>query len=106
MTIDEWLLRLNLLHLKEYFEKHKIRRVEDLVHFPEEGQLFEHNLNGGNKLNSRRMWNMIIGDAETKENFKYLSKHGVRSIGNIFLEKERDLEELVQQVPENIITGW
>jgi hypothetical protein len=52
------------------------------------------------------MWNMIIGDAETKENFKYLSKHGVRSIGNIFLEKERDLEELVQQVPENIITGW
>jgi len=42
------------------------------------------------------MWNMIIGDAETKENFKYLSKHGVRSIGTIFLEKERDLEDLVQ----------
>jgi len=37
MTIDEWLLRLNLLHLKEHFEKHKIRRVEDLAHFPEEG---------------------------------------------------------------------
>jgi len=32
MTIDEWLHRLNLLHLKSNFEKQKIRRVMDLVH--------------------------------------------------------------------------
>ena len=27
MAIDEWLHRLNLLHLKKFFEKAKIRRV-------------------------------------------------------------------------------
>lgn len=32
MLIDEWLHRLNLLHLKPNFEKQKIRRVQDLVH--------------------------------------------------------------------------
>jgi SAM domain (Sterile alpha motif) len=32
MSIDEWLHRLNLLHLKDNFSKQKIRRVCDLVH--------------------------------------------------------------------------
>lgn len=32
MLIDEWLHRLNLLHLKHKFEEQKIRRVQDLVH--------------------------------------------------------------------------
>lgn len=32
MLIDEWLHRLNLLHLKSNLEKQKIRRVQDLIH--------------------------------------------------------------------------
>jgi hypothetical protein len=32
------------------------------------------------------MWMMLSGEAEAKENFKYLSKHGIRSICAIFLE--------------------
>ena len=32
MTIDEWLHRLNLHHLKSSFDKQKIRRVQDLMH--------------------------------------------------------------------------
>jgi len=106
MTVDEWLHRLNLLHLKSNFEKQKLRRVEELVLLSDEGQLTEQQLVNDHKLNTRRMWNMMIGDAETKENFKYLSKHGIRSIGAIFLDKASELEELVNQVPEDVITGF
>lgn len=35
MSIDEWLHRLNLLHLKEKFEKNKIRRVDELRYIAE-----------------------------------------------------------------------
>lgn len=49
---------------------------------------------------------MLIGDPETKENFKYLSKHGIRSMGAVFLEKSKNLEDLVASVPENTITGF
>jgi hypothetical protein len=37
MSIDEWLHRLNLLHLKDKFEKNKIRRVEELRYIAEQG---------------------------------------------------------------------
>jgi len=41
MIIDEWLHRLNLLHLKPNFEKQKIRRVQDLIHVNDAGILEE-----------------------------------------------------------------
>lgn len=37
MTIDEWLHRLNLLHLKSNFEKQKIRRVDQLAYILDQG---------------------------------------------------------------------
>jgi len=95
MFIEEWLHRLNLLQYKKHFLKQKLRRVEDLIHIIDEGQIAEHTLADNDKLVSRRMWNMLIGDTETKENFKYLSKHGIRSIGAVFLSNPRDLDELV-----------
>jgi mitochondrial chaperone BCS1 len=95
MTIDEWLHRLNLLHLKPHFDKQKLRRIEDMIIITDEGQIAEHNLANGDKLHSRRMWNMLAGEAEAKENFKYLTKHGIRSIGALFLERARDIEDLV-----------
>lgn len=41
MLIDEWLHRLNLLHLKSNLEKQKIRRVQDLIHVNDQGQFAE-----------------------------------------------------------------
>ena len=80
MTVSEWLHRLNLHNLKEKFDEQKLYRVEDLGLLIEEGQIAEHKLDKEDKLISRRLWSMLIGDPETKENFKYLSKHGIRSI--------------------------
>ncbi len=60
----------------------------------------------GEKLQSRRMWLMLSGDVEAKENFKYLSKHGIRSICAIFLESPKDIDEIVNSVPEDLITGY
>jgi hypothetical protein len=105
MTIDEWLFRLNLLSLKKKFLNHKLRRVDDLKHIQGgEGELA--GLELGDKLQCRRLWLMLSGDSEAKENFKYLSKHGVRSIGNIFLEKSKDVEELVSSIPDDTVTGY
>ena len=49
---------------------------------------------------------MMIGDVDAKEKFKYLSKHGIRSIGNIFIENPRDLNDLISFIPEDTITGF
>ena len=105
MTIDEWLHRLNLLHLKSHFDKHKIRRVQDLVHIGDQGQ-FQGDLGIEDKLKCRRLWNMMVGEQETKDYFKYLSKHGVRAIGQVFLKDEHLLNELVNSVPEDLLTGF
>jgi hypothetical protein len=48
---------------------------------------------------------MLTGDQETKDLFKYQSRHGVRSIGQAYLTGAR-LEELVLLVPEGILTGF
>ena len=105
MSIDEWLHRMNLLSQKKKFLVHKLRRVDDLKFIDGgEGQLTELEL--GEKLQCRRMWLMLSGDVEAKENFKYLSKHGIRSICSVFLESAKDVEEVVNSVPEDLITGY
>ena len=49
---------------------------------------------------------MMIGETETKENFKYLSKHGIRSTAQIFISNPKKLNELVDFIPENVMTGF
>ncbi len=90
MSIDEWLHRLNLLHLKDKFEKNKIRRVEELKYIAEQGQFAEFEITT-DKLEMRRLWNMMIGEQETKEHFKFLTKHGIRAIGSVFISNEATL---------------
>lgn len=49
---------------------------------------------------------MMIGEAETKEAFKYLSRHGIRAIAAVFISKEAILNQLVDSIPENVLTGF
>jgi hypothetical protein len=78
-----------------------------MIHLAAEESFEENALSGDphNKLHARRMWQMLVGEAEHKENFKYISKHGVRSIGGHFLEGKA-LEELVAAIPEDTVTGF
>ena len=48
----------------------------------------------------------MIGEQETKDNFKYLSKHGIRAIGQIFISNPKQLDELVDYIPEDVLTGF
>ena len=48
----------------------------------------------------------MIGDQETKDMFKYLTKHGIRGMANVFLADPKAVDELVNNVPEDIITGF
>ena len=52
------------------------------------------------------MWEMLVGHDEAKENFKYLSKHGLRQFAMQYLDKEKDIAELVDSVPEKALTGF
>lgn len=98
MTIDEWLHRLNLLSLKKKFQNAKIRRVQDLQYIRDPGE-FGDALEIVDRLQTRRLWNMMIGHPETKENFKYLSNHGIRSIVKKFVADKQKIEMMVDQIP-------
>jgi len=76
----------------------------DLVHIVDQGQFAE--LEITDKLEVRRLWNMLVGEQETKDNFNYLSKHGIRAIGQIFISNQKLLNELVDYIPEDIMTGF
>ena len=105
MPIDEWLHRLNYLSLKEKFEKQKIRRLSDLSYIDEQEQFTEFDITT-EMLIKRRLWNMLTGDQETKDNYKYLSKHGIRSICQLFIKNKEDLNEVVNIIPEQTCTGF
>lgn len=49
---------------------------------------------------------MLIGEQETKDSFNYLSKHGIRAIGQIFIANQKVLGELVDYIPEDVLTGF
>mmetsp|Transcript_10380 Transcript_10380/g.10397 ORF Transcript_10380/g.10397 Transcript_10380/m.10397 type:complete len:177 (-) Transcript_10380:394-924(-) len=104
MSIDDWLHRLNLLPLKKFFEAQKIRRVTDLRYIECEDQFDEYEITG--KVEKRRLWLMMKGDPETKENFKFLSSHGVRGVASHFIQAEEQLQELIDYVPEGVLTGF
>lgn len=49
---------------------------------------------------------MLSGNNEAKENFKYQSKHGIRGIATIFISNQKFLDELVDKIPEDTLTGF
>ena len=49
---------------------------------------------------------MLQGEQETKDNFKYLNSHAIRAMGRIFLSNPKMLDELVNNVPEDTLTGF
>ena len=106
MLTKEWLHRLNLLHLYKNFKKNKLTRVNHLKLFKDENELNDNELTEGNQKHCTRMWEMITGHDEAKENFKYLSKHGLRQVAMQYLDKEKEITELVESVPEKALTGF
>lgn len=48
----------------------------------------------------------MTADKETLENYKYLTSHGVRNIGQAFIQDEDKLNILVNSIPENVLTGF
>lgn len=49
---------------------------------------------------------MMSSNPEIKENFKFLTKHGIRAQGQIFISNEANLNQLVNYVPEGVLTGF
>lgn len=81
-----------------------MRRVSDLQYICEQGQFFEYGIS--EKLEVRRLWDMLSGHKEAKEHFKYLSKHGIRGIAQIFISDSKLLDQMVDLIPDNVLTGY
>jgi hypothetical protein len=77
MSIREWLHRLNLMSLLPKFKAQKVRRAGDLKFIQEEVQLTECEM-VTEESQGARVWEMVSGVEEAKEDFKYLTKHGLR----------------------------
>ena len=102
--VMDWLQQMNLGHLADKFKKHKFTRMEDMVLLDEAKKFKESDI--GNELETRRMWNMLQGEEEHKDLFGYLSKHGVRSIVQLFFKEKSMIDEFVDQIPEETLTGF
>jgi hypothetical protein len=77
MSIREWLHRLNLLSELPKFEKQRVRRAGDLKFVQEDGDFLEFEM-VAEEAQGLRAWEMVSGVEEAKEDFKYLTKHGLR----------------------------
>ena len=78
--------------------------MSDLAFILDPNQFAEYEIT--DKLELRRLGNMMKGEAETKEHFKYLSKHGIRSIVSQYINDPKKIEECVTQIPEDSLTGF
>ena len=105
MTIREWLHRLDLFSIYPKFKAQKVRRTVDLKFLNEEGDLTTYEM-VENENQAIRIWEMISGKDEAKEDFKYLSKHGMRQIILNYIEKEKEITDLVNSIPEDTLTGF
>ena len=103
MSIKDWLFRLNLEIFAEEFVKENIWRVGDLKGM-NEGGLDKY---GVKKLgDQKRIVNMLKGDEMAKKAFGFMSKPSIRSLMNLYLNDPKQVEELVQSIPENTVTEF
>lgn len=105
LTVQEWLHRINLPQLQEGFKKHKFFRMADLGCIGDQGQLGELEITS-DLLEQRRFWQMLSGDQESKDNFKYLTKHGIRQMAKSYLDSEQKIALLEEHIPDKALTGF
>lgn len=103
MSIKDWLFRLGLESFAEEFIKENIWRVGDLKGM-NEGGLDKY---GVKRLgDQKRIVNMLKGDEIAKKAFCYMSKPSIRSLMNLYLNEIKEIEKLIQLIPENTVTEF
>lgn len=93
MFVSDWLFRLNLPQLNEAFRKQKFYRMGDLTEIVDGGQFTEFEVTSDQQY-VRRLWGMLQGEHDAKENFQFLSKHGIRQIAKAYFDQEAQIKLL------------
>jgi hypothetical protein len=93
--IDEWLHRLNLLHLKPKFEEHKIRRQSEMKFITEEKHINEEYKLTTEEKEKSRIWNMMRGEEDSVEDYQYLNDHRLRQVAASYAHGEEILDEIL-----------
>lgn len=104
LLIEDWLHNLNLDHLTEKFHKQGFIRVDDFKQLNEMNDLNEYEIT--DMKESKRIWFMLEGKQEHKDMFKKLDRHGLQNYIKSFIKDEKLIAEIVNQVPEHLITGF
>ena len=103
MSINDWLFRLGLEEFAEQFIKENIWRVGDLKGL-DEGGLDKY---GIKKLgDKKRVIHMLQGDDMAKKSFCLMSKPSIRSLLNLYLQDNGEIEVLVHIIPENYVSEF
>jgi hypothetical protein len=105
MSVSEWLRKINMQKYAHIFAKMKIYYVTDLRYFNDEKDLKE-KLGITDVMDVKRILCMIKGDKISKEEFKVLSANGARHIIKKFIGDEASIENIVENMTPDSLTGF
>lgn len=104
MSINEWLRRLNMHQYAHKFRKESgVKRVSDLKYIGE-GDLANFGMTA--MTDKKRVMGMISGKDECKAFFALQTRSQARSIVIHYLSDPNDIEEVLDLIGEQQITGW
>jgi len=111
MSISEWLYRINATKMIQKFTKIDCLFVPDIKdnldpRDPSALDPEKFKFTADDLYLKLRMNSVIAGTSEAKEDFKYLTSNQVRSIIAKFVKNKIMLEELVEMVEDQTITGF
>ena len=103
MNIKEWLFRLNLDEFVNEFLKENILKASDMKGI-NESQLVKFGVK--KKGDQKRIIDMIKGDDLSKKAFSLMSHQSIRSFLWLYMNNIKEIEAVVQLIPENCITEF
>ena len=104
MSINEWLRRLNMHQYAHKFRTQAgVKRVADLKYVGE-GELASFGMTA--MIDKKRVMGMIQGKDECKALFALQTRSSARSCVINYLSDPHDIEEILDLVGEEQITGW
>jgi chaperone BCS1 len=105
MSVSEWLRRINMQKYAKGFADMKMYYVTDLRYLNDENLLKE-KLKIEDIMDVKRIHCMINDDKISKEEFKVLSQNGARHIIKKFIPDNSMVEEIVESMEPDTLTGF
>jgi len=105
MTVIEYLRRLNLIKYAPAFAKKKVYFLSDLRLYSDMGSM-QSEFGIKDFMLQQRIVQMVNGDKKVAEDFALLNQNQARIILKGFVKKEELLEQLVEMIESDTLSGF